>query len=86
MPDHNVRRKLKYEAPILVPLGEMTEASGACVPGSGDSGDCTGGDSQTMLARPALLISGRLARQVVMQTLLALEALNLLLVALANGK
>jgi hypothetical protein len=39
----NAKGKPKYEAPILVPLGEMTEASGACAPGSGDSGDCTAG-------------------------------------------
>ncbi len=33
----------KYEAPILVPLGEMAKGAGACVAGSGDRGDCTMG-------------------------------------------
>ena len=36
MPDKNVKGKSKYEAPILVPLGEMAKGSGAC--GAGSSG------------------------------------------------
>lgn len=37
------RTKPKYEAPILVPLGEMAKGSGACSAGSGDTGSCTAG-------------------------------------------
>jgi hypothetical protein len=35
MSDQNVKGKSKYEAPVLVPLGEIAKGSGACAPGSG---------------------------------------------------
>jgi len=34
MSDQNVRAKSKYEAPVIVPLGEMARGSGACQAGS----------------------------------------------------
>src|ERR1035437_11033477 len=56
MSEQNAEGKLKYESPILVPLGEMAKGSGACTtgsnvvapacnPGAADSAviDCTAG-------------------------------------------
>lgn len=39
------KRKLRFEAPIVVPLGEIAAATGECDLGSGDSGgsDCIHG-------------------------------------------
>jgi hypothetical protein len=37
------KTKPKYEAPIVVPLGEMAKGSGACSAGSGDTDTCTAG-------------------------------------------
>ena len=60
MSDKNAEGKLKYESPILVPLGEMAKGSGACTtgsnvvapacnPGAADSAviDCTAGSTAT---------------------------------------
>ncbi|MBF0502087.1 MAG: hypothetical protein HQM09_18250 [Candidatus Riflebacteria bacterium] len=43
MTDPNSRKKLKYESPILVPLGLLARGSGACTAGSGDTDTCTAG-------------------------------------------
>lgn len=34
MLDQNIKGKLKYESPIIVPLGEMARGSGLCATGS----------------------------------------------------
>jgi hypothetical protein len=41
MVDKEKKTKPKYEAPIVVPLGEMARGAGDCSPGSGDTGTCT---------------------------------------------
>jgi hypothetical protein len=60
MAGQNAKGKLKYESPILVPLGEMAKGSGvctvgssvavvACSPGPADAAviDCTAGPTAT---------------------------------------
>ncbi|MBP1731110.1 MAG: hypothetical protein H6Q55_1539 [Deltaproteobacteria bacterium] len=37
------RTKPKYEAPIVVPLGDLARGAGACTAGSGDTDTCTDG-------------------------------------------
>jgi hypothetical protein len=41
MADNERRTKPKYEAPTVVPLGEMARGAGACTPGSADIETCT---------------------------------------------
>ena len=41
MSDNEKRTKPKYEAPIIVPLGELARGAGACDPGSSDVTTCT---------------------------------------------
>jgi len=48
MSEQNAKGKLKYESPILVPLGEMAKGSGVCATGSsvapgGGGTECTAG-------------------------------------------
>lgn len=40
MSDQNAKGKVKYESPILVPLGEMAKAIGACTAGASYAGTC----------------------------------------------
>ena len=43
MSDSEKRTKPKYEAPIVVDLGELARGAGACSAGSGDTDTCTAG-------------------------------------------
>ena len=36
--------KRRYEAPVVVPLGELAKGSGLCATGSGDADDCMTGN------------------------------------------
>ncbi len=43
MSDNEKKPKPKYEAPVVVPLGELARGAGDCSRGSADTGDCTAG-------------------------------------------
>src|SRR5450759_536394 len=43
MSEQNAKGKLKYESPVLVPLGEMAKGSGACSTGSSVVAACAAG-------------------------------------------
>jgi len=46
MSEQNAKGKLKYESPILVPLGEMAKGAGSdCTAGSHAVGNCTSSGS-----------------------------------------
>lgn len=47
MAENEKRTKPKYEAPTVVPLGEMARASGACSAGSAVPLDCSAGVTAT---------------------------------------
>lgn len=43
MSNQNVRRKLKYETPVVVSLGEISKGSGTCANGSNPDDSCGSG-------------------------------------------
>ena len=45
MSDTEKKTKPKYEAPTVVPLGDLAKGAGACTAGSGDSSTCSAGGS-----------------------------------------
>ena len=44
MSDNEKRTKPKYEAPIVVALGELATGAGDCIDGASDSTNCTAGE------------------------------------------